>query len=107
MSEALAVTVVTNMLEAAPIVPGKLGHHTVLKSPDVRVIVLAFEAGHVMREHSAPKTLIMQPLDGELHVTAEGETTVLTPGSMARFNAGVRHEVLAINDSRLMLTLIG
>lgn len=107
MSEASAVTVVSGLLTTAPIESGKLGHHTVLSSPDVRVIVLAFEAGHVLKEHSAPKTLIMQALDGELRVAAEGESIALTPGTIARFDAGVRHEVEALRDSRLMLTLIG
>ncbi|MCW4386311.1 AraC family ligand binding domain-containing protein [Salinibacterium sp. SYSU T00001] len=107
MSEASAVTVVSDLLAAAPIESGKLGHHTVLKSEDVRVIVLAFEAGHVMKDHAAPKTLIMQALDGELRVVSEGTTMTLTPGTIVRFSAGVRHEVEAVANSRLMLTLIG
>ena len=107
MSKTSAVTVVTSLLENAPIEPGKLGHHTVLTSPDARVIVLAFEAGHVMKDHASPKTLIMQALDGELRVTSEGDTITLAPGTIARYSPGVRHEVEALADSRLMLTLIG
>lgn len=107
MSETSAVTIAANILDSAPIVPGKLGHHTALKSDDARVIVLSFEAGHIMKDHAAPKTLLMQALDGELRITTEGETHTLTPGTIIRFDKGVRHEVEAVADSRLMLTLIG
>lgn len=105
MSE--SVTIAADLLAAAPITADKLGHHTVLKSDDARVIVLAFPAGHVMKDHAAPKTLLMQALDGELRITTEGEVHTLTPGTIIRFDKGVRHEVEAVTDARLMLTLIG
>lgn len=101
------VTIVNDLLDNAPVQADKLGHHTVLKSDDVRVIVLAFPAGHVMKDHAAPKTLLMQALDGELHITTEGETHTLTPGTIIRFDKSIRHEVRAAAESRLMLTLIG
>src|SRR3546814_8879609 len=86
--------------------PGRLGHHTVLTSDDVGIIVLAGEAGHVMKDHAAPRTLLVQALDGELRITTEGETLTLRPGSVIRFDKSVRHEVEAVTDARLMLTLI-
>lgn len=101
------LTVVDSILDLAPIEPGKLGHTTVLKSPDVRVVVLAFPAGHLLKEHSAPKTLLMQALDGHLKVTAGGQTVDLVPGGLIRMDASERHEVEGMVDSRLMLTLVG
>ncbi|WP_166870769.1 cupin domain-containing protein [Salinibacterium sp. ZJ450] len=102
-----SVTVVDDLLERAPVEAGKLGHFTVLTSPDVRVVVLAFEAGFVLKEHAAPKTLIMQALDGRLRVTAGERTVELTPGALIRMDSGERHKVEAVEDSRLMLTLVG
>src|SRR3546814_15088095 len=84
MARRAAVTVVANILDRAPVEPGRLGHHTVLTSDDVRIIVLAFEAGHVMKDHAAPRTLLVQALDGELRITTEGETLTLRPGSVIR-----------------------
>ncbi|WP_167043560.1 cupin domain-containing protein [Salinibacterium sp. ZJ454] len=100
------ITVVDDVLKLAPIEAGKLGHFTVLKSEDVRVVVLAFEAGFVLKEHAAPKTLLMQALDGALRVTAGGRIVELAPGSLIRLESGERHQVEALEDSRLMLTLI-
>ena len=100
------LTVIDDILALAPIPPTGLGHNTVLQHPDVRVVVLAFTAGHVLKEHSAPSVLLMQALDGELIVRAADLETVLRPGGLIRMDATVRHEVEAVSDARLMLTLV-
>lgn len=99
--------VVPDLREISPIPVDKLGHTTALKSPDARVIILTFPAGYVMKDHAAPKTLLMQTLDGNLRVTAGGEVSELVPGGLMRLDAGVRHEVEAVEASRLMLVLVG
>ena len=69
------VTVVPDIRELSPILPDKLGHTTVLKSDDARIVVLTFPAGQAMKDHAAPKTILLQALDGHLRVTAGGEVT--------------------------------
>jgi quercetin dioxygenase-like cupin family protein len=101
------VTVRENLFELSPITPGKLGHSTVLSAPGVRVIVLAFEAGRVLEEHIAPKQLLMQALDGRLVITAAGKKTTLVPGGLMRLDESLPHAVEALEDSHLMLTLLG
>ena len=101
------ITVRENLFELSPITPGKLGHSTVLAAPGVRVIVLAFESGWVLQEHIAPKQLLLQALDGSLIVTAAGKQITLVPGGLLRLDESVPHSVEALEDSRLMLTLLG
>lgn len=101
-----ALTVIDDLLEGSPVPPAGLGHTTALAHPDVRVIVLAFAAGHVLREHAAPFPLLMQALDGELVVRADGRETRLVPGGLLRMDPALRHEVEAVVASRLMLTLV-
>src|SRR5690554_1210336 len=101
------VTVITDLRELSPIPADKLGHTTALKSPDVRVVILTFPAGHVMKDHAAPKTLLLQALDGHLRLTVAGDVVDLVPGALVRLNSLERHEVEAVEASRLMLTLIG
>ena len=103
-TESAQITVIDSLLDISPIVPGSLGHTTALKSADVRVVVLAFESGHLLKEHSSPKALLMQALDGQLRVTAAGRTVDLLPGGLIRLDALLHHEVEAVGDSRLMLT---
>ena len=100
------ITVIDDLLEGSPIPATGLGHTTALNSPEARVIVLAFAKGHVLREHSAPFPLLMQALDGELAVTSAGQLIQLVPGGLIRMEARLPHSVEAIEDSRLMLTLL-
>ena len=106
-NSAAPLTFVADIRAGAAVGPAGLGHSTVLSSPDVRVVVLTFAAGHVMREHRSPKTLLMQALDGRLRITAGGQVTELVPGALLRLEASLMHEVEALEDSRLMLTLVG
>ena len=100
------LTHIADVRADAAVEPGRLGHSTVLASPGVRVVVLTFEAGFTLKRHSAPKILLMQALDGCLRVTAGGQVTDLVPGALLRLDASLEHEVEALEDSRLMLTLI-
>jgi len=101
------VTVITDLREISPIPADKLGHTTALRSPDVRVVILTFPAGHVMKDHAAPKTLLLQALDGRLRLTVAGDVLDLVPGALVRLDKLERHEVEAVEESRLMLTLVG
>ena len=101
------VIVIDDIRALSPIDPDKLGHTTALKSPDVRVVVLTFPAGQALKEHSAPKTLLLQALDGRLRVTVADQVVELAPGGLIRVEKLERHEVEALEDSRLMLMLVG
>ena len=103
----LPVTHIANVRAGAEVEPGRLGHSKVLSSPGVRVIVLTFEAGFTLKKHSVAKIVLMQALDGHLRVLAGGQVTDLVPGALLRLEAGLEHEVEALEESRLMLTLIG
>lgn len=87
--------------------PGRPHHIKVLSAPGVRVVVLTFEAGHVLKEHQTPKALLMQSLAGRLRITADGQMHELAPGALLRLDAGLPHMVEALDESRLMLTMIG
>ncbi len=102
-----SVIVVPDLRELSPIAADKLGHTTALKSADVRVVILTFPNGHVMKDHAAPKTLLLQALDGRLALTVGDNVVELVPGGIMRLEPGVRHEVEAREESRLMLTMVG
>ncbi|MEO7349792.1 MAG: hypothetical protein ABIW32_08055 [Terrimesophilobacter sp.] len=99
-------TLIDNLRSLSPIPDSGLGHTTALTHADMRVVVLTFSAGHVLKEHRAPFPLLMQALDGELLVRAGASETRLVPGAVLRLNAGLPHEVEAVAPSRLMLTLV-
>lgn len=99
-------TLIGNLRDLSPMPSSGLGHATALTHPDMRVVVLTFSAGHLLKEHKAPFPLLMQALDGELLVRAAGQETRLVPGAILRMDAALPHEVEAVGESRLMLTLV-
>ena len=101
------MTSIPDLLALAPVEPGALGHHTVLDTDSARVIVLAFEQGHLMKEHRAPRPLLLQAIDGHLRITADGRTVELQPGGLLYLPASLPHAVEAVLPSRLSLTLLG
>ncbi|QCX73987.1 hypothetical protein C9F11_01420 [Streptomyces sp. YIM 121038] len=101
------ITLFEDLRELAPVEEGKLGHHTVLNAGGARVVVLAFEAGHVLKEHRAPCPVLLQAIDGRLRVTAGDQIADLRPGGLLYLPASAPHAVEALAPSRLSLTLIG
>jgi len=101
------VTHIEDVLAAAPIEPGKVGHHTVLSVGGARVIVLAFEAGQQMREHRSHHPLLLHALDGRVRVTADGRSYDLKPGGLLYLPNALPHSVEALEPSRVSLTPIG
>lgn len=101
------MTAIPDLLTLAPVEAGKLGHHLVLETDAARVIVLAFEQGHLMKEHRAPRPLLLQALDGHLRITADERTVDLRPGGIMFLPAAMPHAVEAVEPSRLSLTLLG
>ena len=102
-----SITFVEDMLTAAPIRPGGVAPTSVLKIGPFSVIVFAFDAGVELREHHAPVPVLLQVLDGRVQVEADGQTVELKPGGLLHIAPEVRHRVIAVEPSRLQLTVLG
>lgn len=101
------LTLVDDVLAAAPIRPGMVVPSSVLKIGPFSVIVFAFDTGVELREHHAPVPVLLQVLDGSVTVEAEGESVELKPGGLLHIAANVYHRVIAAEPSRLQLTVLG
>jgi quercetin dioxygenase-like cupin family protein len=78
---------------------------TLVKTKDLRVVLVTMRAGTTLQEHSAPGTTTMQPLSGRFVFTAEGVDREIAPGDLISAAPGVRHVVQAIEDGAFLLTL--
>lgn len=78
---------------------------TLIKSHDLRVVLVTMRAGAMLQEHSAPGTTTMQPLSGRFVFTAEGVDREIAPGDLLGAEPGVRHAVQALEDGAFLLTL--
>ena len=78
---------------------------TLLKAPDLRVVLVTMQAGAELQEHTAPGTIAVQPLRGRFVFSAGGEERELAVGALVSVAGGVRHAVRAISDGAFLLTI--
>jgi quercetin dioxygenase-like cupin family protein len=79
---------------------------TVLKGEGARVVLFGFDAGQELTEHTAAVPVLLQALDGHFTITAAGRTVDLRPGDLVHLGTRTPHAVVAIEPSRLLLTML-
>jgi len=84
------------------------GRHarTLLKSGPLRVTQVVIAPGGEVAEHQADGAITVQPLEGRLHFTANGEVHDLGPGQLLSAAPGVRHSVSSTGGSTFLLTVV-
>jgi quercetin dioxygenase-like cupin family protein len=78
---------------------------TLLKTPHLRVTLVALKAGDRLEEHEAAGPVTIHGLEGRLRVTAGAETVELAPGQLLLLDVGTPHAVEAIEQSAFLLTI--
>jgi len=79
---------------------------TAFRATGVRVVLFGFDAGQELTEHTAAMPVLLQVLSGRLSITADGRTEELAPGGLMHLDTRVPHSVLAVEPSKLMLTML-
>lgn len=76
-----------------------------VKTDDLRVLLVTMREGATLAEHSAPGTITIQVVEGAMAVEAGGTTHDLAAGGLVSVAAGVRHSVQARSDGAFLLTI--
>lgn len=84
---------------------GNPSGRTLVKESALRIVLLALRAGGCMREHQASGPISIQAIEGSIRVRVAGNTVELQSGSLLMLEAGLRHDVEAIEDSAFLLTI--
>lgn len=84
---------------------GKRNAMTLLKGHGLRVVLILMHASITIPSHQAESPLSMQVVEGCLQVRTDSDAVILKKGHMLTFQAGIRHDVEAIEESALLLTL--
>lgn len=93
------------LIEANPISGDRLQIARVLQGSGVKMVRLSLADGQVMREHSTNAPLIVQVLDGLIAFRIAGEELELPTGAVLYVDPEELHEVEALRDSHVLLTL--
>ncbi|MGO2985458.1 MAG: cupin domain-containing protein [Brevibacterium aurantiacum] len=89
-----------------PVRDGSVSPHRTYSGEHVRIRHLAFDAGVVLAEHSAPRPVVIIVVEGEVLFTVGTDTHRLSAGAVLHLDQGISHSVTAVETSRLVLTLV-
>lgn len=86
---------------------GQHGHRqqVLYRHGPTTVAIFDFDQGAQLAEHAADGAVVIQTLEGELHVRADGRDHHLPAGRLLAMAPGVRHDVRALRPSSMLLTV--
>jgi quercetin dioxygenase-like cupin family protein len=86
---------------------GEAGHRqeTLYKHGQTSVALFLFGRLTRLPPHRAKGVVTLHVLDGHLQITAEGEVHDLRAGHLLAMAPGVEHDVVAMEESRMLLTV--
>lgn len=92
-------------MQAAKPWPQGRSSKTLVKTDDIRVVLIALEAGATLPEHHADGGLTVQVLRGSLQMNADGKKFNLRAGQIVALPASLKHDVSALESSEFLLTI--
>lgn len=78
----------------------------VMKAPEAHLVAFEFEAGQELHEHQAHHPVLIQAVAGHLRLSHDDGSFELRPGDVLYLPAMLRHEVVALADSTLTVTML-
>ena len=76
------------------------------KDDQIRLVVFAFDAGQELTAHTATLAAVVQVISGRLRVGLGEDEVELVAGSWVHMPANLRHSVVAIEPSVMLLTML-
>jgi len=78
---------------------------TLIKYDDFRVVLTVLKAGMRIPGHQTEGRISIHTVAGHIQVRAQGRTFDLSAGSLLALDRGLPHDVEALEDSALLLTI--
>jgi quercetin dioxygenase-like cupin family protein len=78
---------------------------TLLKAPDLRVVLVTMRPGAELAEHTAPGTITVQPLRGRFRFSTDDAAQEIVAGDLVSVAGKVRHAVRCLDEGAFLLTL--
>lgn len=95
----------TDLAAEAAASPGRHRQKTLIRYGHTTVALFHFTAGSSMPEHLAKGTVTIHVLEGRMTVRAGDQTHDLPAGQILVLAPGVKHDLHANDESRLLLTV--
>jgi quercetin dioxygenase-like cupin family protein len=78
---------------------------TLIRTPDLRIVVIALKRGKRISEHHASVTASVQTLTGHIRLQLPERSVDVPEGQLLVLGAGLSHDVYAEADSTFLVTL--
>lgn len=78
---------------------------TLFKEQNLRLVLIAMQAGTQVAEHHTAGRLAIHVLNGHLHITVAGENIDLPAGRLLALDYAVDYEIQAEEESAFLLTV--
>src|SRR5579864_4132588 len=78
---------------------------TLAKYPDFRIVLILMKSGTRMRQHRAEGRISIQQLKGQVCIYLADRKVTLSTGHLLVLDCGVLHDVEALEESALLLTI--
>ena len=78
---------------------------TLAKYSDFRIVLILMKSGTRMRQHRAEGRISIQQLKGQVRIHLADRKVSLTTGQLLVLDCGVLHDVEALEESALLLTI--
>jgi len=92
-------------LDSRKLWPQGLTSQMLVKSDDLRILLIAMQAGARMKEHHSNGRISVQVLRGAIRIRIEGQTKELSAHQLLVADRSIKHEVVAVEPSVFMLTI--
>ncbi|WKD61959.1 Cupin domain protein [Corynebacterium ciconiae DSM 44920] len=95
-------TVALGVLNDFPAATSKV----LVNNEHLRTVIFSFNAGDTLAEHSSPRAVVVQLIDGRLNVTVAGEPHEMHPGDVIYLAPNERHALEALEASHMSLVMV-
>jgi quercetin dioxygenase-like cupin family protein len=85
--------------------PQGLTSRMLVKSDDLRILLIAMEAGARMKEHHSDGRISVHVLRGAIRIRIENQTRELSAKQLLVVDRSIKHDVEALEASVFMLTI--
>lgn len=86
---------------------GKQSARTLLMQPDLQVVLIAMPSGSRLERQKATQRILVQVLEGHVTLDLPLRSLSLVAGNLLALDKSIVHEVLALQDSTILLSLSG
>jgi len=78
---------------------------TLVKEPHLSVVLVVLQKGATLQEHRAPGAFTIIILNGAVRIGTDHETRTVKRNGMVSMEAGIPHDVEALEETALLLTI--